>query len=325
MAASVTRQLQLTDGQQALSLFGKNDSFLPLYEAAFGVQVHVRGGAVTIRGEAKGVDRAEAVLTELAAAHTAGRPLERLDVESAIEIGKRDVAELKGLRDFYIAVPGKKRFVRPLTVNQKKYMEAIRATDLTFGIGPAGTGKTYLAVAMGVAALKAGQVARMVLVRPAVEAGEKLGYLPGDLREKVDPYLRPIYDALFTMLEYDKFQQYMERGTIEVAPLAFMRGRTLSDAFIILDEAQNTTPEQMKMFLTRLGVGSRTVVTGDVTQIDLPSGRDSGLIRAAKILSKVEGIRFITLGAEDVVRHELVQRIVLAYEASEGTGRPRTA
>jgi phosphate starvation-inducible PhoH-like protein len=228
------------------------------------------------------------------------------------------------LRDYFLrgtAKPGGRRAVAPKSINQRKYLEAIDQCDIVFGIGPAGTGKTYLAVAQAVAALLAKRVSRIILTRPAVEAGEKLGFLPGDLQEKVNPYLRPLYDALYDMLDVERVERLFERGTIEIAPIAFMRGRTLNDAFVILDEAQNTTSEQMKMFLTRLGFGSKAVITGDVTQIDLPAGRPSGLIEAIKVVGRIDGIAFIHFDERDVVRHALVQQIVRAYEAfTNGNG-----
>jgi phosphate starvation-inducible PhoH-like protein len=242
--------------------------------------------------------------------------LSNADVRTASDLVAQD--EAVDLRDHFLKgslTPGGKRRVAPKTLNQRRYLDAIDQHDIVFGIGPAGTGKTYLAMAQAVASLVAKKVSRIILARPAVEAGEKLGFLPGDLQEKVNPYLRPLYDALYDMLDVDRVARYLERGTIEIAPIAFMRGRTLNDSFVILDEAQNTTSEQMKMFLTRLGFGAKAVITGDITQIDLPSGRTSGLIEAMKVVGGIEGIEFIRFDERDVVRHKLVQQIVKAYEA----------
>jgi len=263
-------------------------------------------------------DLASQVLTQLYSMLKAGKSLYPQDVDYACRVLERQPSANVGevFKDDVYATSGKKT-VSPKTLNQRAYLDAIRESDMTFGIGPAGTGKTYLAVAMAVGALLRREVKRIVLTRPAVEAGEKLGFLPGDLAEKINPYLRPLYDALHDMLDFTKVQEYQETGVVEVAPLAFMRGRTINDAFIILDEAQNTTPEQMKMFLTRLGFGSRAVVTGDITQIDLPAHSKSGLLHARAILGKVEGVNFITFDEHDVIRHPLVGRIVRAYDRHE--------
>jgi phosphate starvation-inducible PhoH-like protein len=245
-----------------------------------------------------------------------GYKLSNADVKTASDLVAQDHAV--DLREHFIKgslTPAGKRRVAAKTINQRRYLDAIDTTDIVFGIGPAGTGKTYLAMAQAVAFLVAKKVTRIILARPAVEAGEKLGFLPGDLQEKVNPYLRPLYDALYDMLDVDRVARYIERGTIEIAPIAFMRGRTLNDSFVILDEAQNTTSEQMKMFLTRLGFGSKAVITGDVTQIDLPAGRTSGLVEAMKVVSRIEGISFVYFDERDVVRHKLIQQIVRAYEA----------
>jgi phosphate starvation-inducible PhoH-like protein len=251
-----------------------------------------------------------------------GYKLSNADVKTASDLVAQDQAV--DLREHFLKgslAPAGKRRVAPKSINQRRYLEAIDATDIVFGIGPAGTGKTYLAMAQAVAFLVAKKVSRIILARPAVEAGEKLGFLPGDLQEKVNPYLRPLYDALYDMIDVERVTRYIERGTIEIAPIAFMRGRTLNDSFVILDEAQNTTSEQMKMFLTRLGFGSKAVITGDVTQIDLPAGRTSGLVEAMKVVSAIEGISFVYFDERDVVRHKLVQQIVKAYEAfSNGNG-----
>jgi phosphate starvation-inducible protein PhoH and related proteins len=266
------------------------------------------------------VARAERVLEQLASLVRGGYKLGKGDVRTAVQLVAQD--EQVELAEYFLRGGPKttgKRQVLPKSVNQRKYLDAIDKHDIVFGIGPAGTGKTYLAMAQAVSYLLAKRVSRIILARPAVEAGEKLGFLPGDLQEKVNPYLRPLYDALYDMLELERAERLLERGTIEVAPIAFMRGRTLNDAFVILDEAQNTTSEQMKMFLTRLGFGSKAVVTGDVTQIDLPSGRPSGLVEAMKIVGKVEGIAFVHFDDRDVVRHQLVQQIVKAYESYGGS------
>ncbi len=266
--------------------------------------------------------KAERVLDQLGSLMREGQKITSTDVKTAAKLVSQD--ETVDLKDYLTKdatrQSGRKQIVAK-SVNQKKYLEAIDANDIVFGIGPAGTGKTYLAMAQGVSALLAKKVSRIILARPAVEAGEKLGFLPGDLQEKVNPYLRPLYDALYDMLEVERVERLIERGTIEIAPIAFMRGRTLNDAFVILDEAQNTTSEQMKMFLTRLGFGSKAVVTGDITQIDLPTGRMSGLVEAIRVIGQIEGISFVYFDEKDVVRHPLVQAIVKAYEAHTN-GKP---
>jgi phosphate starvation-inducible PhoH-like protein len=281
------------------------------------VQLGLRGGQLVVTGaEATRVEQAERLLRELYGLLEEGFPLHLEDVDQATKLAGQGVP----LREVFgdtVFVSARHRVITPKGLAQKRYVQAIREQDIVFGIGPAGTGKTYLAMAMAVAALVERKVKRIVLTRPAVEAGERLGFLPGDLAEKVNPYLRPLHDALFDMVDEDKANAFIERGTVEVAPLAFMRGRTLNDAFIILDEAQNTTAEQMKMFLTRLGYGSKAVVTGDVTQVDLPSGRPSGLMEVQRVLKGVEGISFCAFTEVDVVRHPLVQEVVRAYEAFE--------
>ena len=273
-----------------------------------------------VEGEAGEVARAEKVVDQLATLMRGGYKLGKGDVKTASQLVAQD-GNVE-LADYFLRgtarTSGKKQ-VMPKSVNQRRYLDAIEQHDIVFGIGPAGTGKTYLAMAQAVAYVLAKRVSRIILARPAVEAGEKLGFLPGDLQEKVNPYLRPLYDALYDMMEIERADRLLERGTIEVAPIAFMRGRTLNDAFVILDEAQNTTSEQMKMFLTRLGFGSKAVITGDVTQIDLPVGRASGLVEAVKIVGKIEGIAFVHFDEKDVVRHQLVQQIVKAYEAYGGS------
>ncbi len=302
------------------SLYGDMDKNLRLIENTYGVVLNARGNRIQIEGEEKSVARVERLLKQLADMLTKGVISQKEDVNTAIHAFSTDSSTvLKDLFQKAIPVSSRKRPVAPKNETQRKYVEAIRQHDIVFGIGPAGTGKTYLAMATAVSALLRREVSRIILVRPAVEAGEKLGFLPGDLYEKVNPYLRPLYDALYDMIETEKANKLVERGDIEIAPLAFMRGRTLNDSFIILDEAQNTTSEQMKMFLTRLGFNSKTVVTGDITQIDLPSGRNSGLIEVQKILDNIEGIRFVYFTNKDVVRHKLVQQIIKAYERYEET------
>ena len=297
------------------SLFGTRDENIRVLETVLGVRTSLVEGSLEVEGEAEGVLRAEHILTDYADMVKEGVVFTNGDLNSYFRV----VAEDPQVTLRALVHSGKqrnfgKKVLAPKTVNQRRYLEAIERNDLVFGIGPAGTGKTYLAVAMGVSALLSKRVSRIILTRPAVEAGEKLGFLPGTLQEKIDPYLRPLYDALYDMLETDKVEKLIEKMTIEVAPLAFMRGRTLNDSFIILDEAQNATPEQMKMVLTRQGFNSKMVVNGDPTQVDLGSGRRSGLLDAAEVLNGVEGISFVHFNDKDVVRHSLVQRIVKAYE-----------
>ena len=313
------RKIQIPD-EGAESLFGTYDENLKQLETQFGVRIRTAGKELIVEGEPTDVARAEKVLDQLAGLVRGGYRLAKGDVKTAAQLVAQD--EAVELSDYFLRSATKsagKRQVVPKSVTQKRYLDAIEQHDIVFGIGPAGTGKTYLAMAQAVSFLLAKRVSRIILARPAVEAGEKLGFLPGDLQEKVNPYLRPLYDALYDMIETDRAERLLERGTIEVAPIAFMRGRTLNDAFVILDEAQNTTSEQMKMFLTRLGFGSKAVVTGDVTQIDLPVGRTSGLVEAMKVVGHVEGISFIHFDDKDVVRHSLVQQIVKAYEAFGGS------
>ena len=310
----------IEDEMSLPSLYGDMDKNLRLIENTYGVVLNARGNRIQIEGEEKSVARVERLLNQLADMLAKGVISQKDDVNTAIHAFSTDPSTaLKDLFQKAIPVSSRKRPVAPKNETQRKYVEAIRQYDIVFGIGPAGTGKTYLAMATAVSALLRREVSRIILVRPAVEAGEKLGFLPGDLYEKVNPYLRPLYDALYDMIETEKANKLVERGDIEIAPLAFMRGRTLNDSFIILDEAQNTTTEQMKMFLTRLGFNSKTVVTGDITQIDLPSGRNSGLIEVQKILDDIEGIRFVYFTNKDVVRHKLVQQIIKAYETYEET------
>ena len=313
------RQLELPN-DVATELAGAHDAIMRTLEGHLGGDLYLRGNVLTIEGSDDEVALAETVVSELGELVRQGHEVAPGTIEAITGALDRDESPSRILDDVVWRHRGLK--VAPKTVNQKSYVDAIRRQTITVSIGPAGTGKSFLAVAMAVAALARREVSRIVLTRPAVEAGERLGFLPGDLMAKVDPYLRPLFDALYTMLDPEKVNQHLERGVIEVAPLAFMRGRTLNDSFIILDEAQNTSPEQMKMFLTRLGFGSKMVVTGDVTQVDLPRDKRSGLMVIGEILAGVEGIEFVRFGGEDVVRHKLVQRIVAAYdEHAERQGR----
>ena len=307
----------LEDSKEAQELFGHQDAHLKLIENSFNAKIVARGCNLEVIGDDQESKRILRLLKELLNLLRGGHSINPDDVKYAIRMVKSEKQlDLGNLASEAISVFSN-RIVRPKTKGQNLYINAMRQHDLVFGIGPAGTGKTYLAMAMAVSALKNGDVGRIIMTRPAVEAGESLGFLPGDMLEKVDPYLRPLYDALYDMMPVDKLQGYMERNVIEVAPLAFMRGRTLNNSFVVLDEAQNSTREQMKMFLTRLGFNSKAVVTGDITQIDLPPERASGLLEVQKILTNTKGIKFIYLSAEDVVRHELVQRIIEAYEKYE--------
>jgi phosphate starvation-inducible PhoH-like protein len=321
VAGATTQVKILVPGDQSMvALLGQRDVFLKLIESAFACRILVRGNEITITGAEDESERAARIFEELLTLLEKGHELSDSSVGQAIALVKGDEPATEGrpalrpsdiLGDKLLTARGKG--IAPKTAGQKEYVDAIRSSTLTFAIGPAGTGKTYLAVATAVRALQEHQVSRLILTRPAVEAGERLGYLPGTLYEKIDPYMRPLYDALFEMTGAETLPRLMERGTVEVAPLAYMRGRTLNDAFIILDEAQNTTPEQMKMFLTRLGFGSRAVINGDATQIDLPSGQRSGLAVVEEILTGIDGISFVHLGGRDVVRHRIVQDIVEAY------------
>lgn len=308
-------KLTLEDNALAQLVYGHNDANLRALEKEIGVEVHARGNRVRVKGPELESKLAKRVLLDLYELARSGIEVKEQNVVHAVRLGFEDASVgAKSLADGTAIVVGKRRRILPRTPTQRLYIEMIRSSDLTFGIGPAGTGKTYLAMASAVSALHQREVSRIILTRPAVEAGEKLGFLPGTLFDKVDPYLRPLYDALHDMMEPDEIARRLERGVIEVAPLAFMRGRTLNDAFVILDEAQNTTSEQMRMFLTRLGFDSMAVVNGDVTQVDLPRGTRSGLVEARKVLREIEGIRFVEFTDRDVVRHPLVQEIVLAYE-----------
>lgn len=302
--------------RQMSSLFGSNDSHIRQIEDDLSVNVVDRDGMLHIKGEQPDkVDEACRILEQLRGMAMRGSDIEQQNVSYAIELGndrKEDIISDIDKECICHTVQGKP--VKPKTIGQKQYVDAMKEKMIVFGIGPAGTGKTYLAMAMAIAAYKSREVGRIILTRPAVEAGEKLGFLPGDLQNKVDPYLRPLYDALYDLIGLENYLKLIERGTIEIAPLAYMRGRTLDDSFIILDEAQNTTSEQMKMFLTRMGIGSKVVITGDITQIDLPRGKKSGLIEAMNVLKNIKGIEFVFLTKKDVVRHELVMKIVQAYD-----------
>jgi phosphate starvation-inducible protein PhoH and related proteins len=316
------RKLKLREGTNTAILFGHHDRHLKLIEEDLGVRLSARGEELTLDGNPEATRYAERVLTELAGLANDGMLLQPDDVTHALTaLRQSPETPLKELLSNATTIVTKKRFVVPKTPTQKTYIDAIETHDIVIGIGPAGTGKTYLAMAMAVSALMKREVNRIILARPAVEAGEKLGFLPGDMIAKVNPYLRPLYDALFDMMDMERATRAIERGDIEIAPLAFMRGRTLNDSFVILDEAQNATAEQMKMFLTRLGFNSKAVVTGDITQVDLPPDRVSGLIEVRDILCHVEGIRFVYFDERDVVRHKLVQDIIKAYDQHENAGQ----
>lgn len=313
------RQFTIENNEDALQLFGHNDRNLAMIEEAFGVKLAARGNQIVVMGDNTGVvETVLRLLEELVKVVEKGNHLTERDLSYAIQVFREEEeANLSDLYNDIIQITYRGKKIKPKTAGQKRYVDSIRTHDLVFGIGPAGTGKTYLAVVMAVKALLNKRVSRIVLTRPAIEAGERLGFLPGDLQSKVDPYLRPLYDALYDVLGMEKVQQLLESNTIEVAPLAYMRGRTLDDCFIIMDEAQNTTPEQMKMFLTRLGFQSKAVVTGDITQVDLPRHKKSGLVIVKHILKGIEGIDFVHLTSRDVVRHRLVQEILNAYDSYE--------
>lgn len=312
------RRIAITDNHESLAILGRHDEHLRLIHEEFDCKLSARGDELIVSGEAEPVDMVGRLLQELLYLHREGNQLTGHDVRYGIRMVKEKRAdELRRMFSDTVIVTARGRHIKPKTAGQRQYIEAIRRNFVTVGIGPAGTGKTYLAVALAVQALKNKEVERIILTRPAVEAGEKLGFLPGDLQEKVDPYLRPLYDAMFDVMGVDTFQKFMTRNIIEVAPLAYMRGRTLDDSFIILDEAQNTTPEQMKMFLTRMGFGSKMVITGDITQVDLPHGAHSGLRQVQTVLADVPGINIVVLDEHDVVRHEIVSRIIRAYEDFE--------
>ncbi len=319
--------IQLDSPEEFIGLFGIREENLALFKDELGVEIYARGDSVSMTGDPEKVPIAETTINTLREILRRGESIDRTRIRYAIALAAEGKADRIGeiMRDV-IAITYRGRPVKCKTLGQKQYVDAIRGNTCTFAVGPAGTGKTYLAIAMAVVALKNKEIEKIILTRPAVEAGEKLGFLPGDLAQKVDPYLRPLYDALHEMMGVDAYQRLVERGAVEVAPLAYMRGRTLNDAFIILDEAQNTTSEQMKMFLTRMGMGSKMVITGDVTQIDLPLGKKSGLVEALEVLKGVEDIAIVRLSHRDVVRHELVQAIVRAYEKysqKPQTRRPR--
>jgi len=313
--------------ENLISLFGEHDKNLKLLEKLEPVKLDVRGNTLSITGDKLAVELTKNLLLQLHAILQKGYPLFAVDIDYAHRIlSENSTTNLEKIFLDTVFISSKKRVITPKSIAQKHYIDSIRQYDMVFGIGPAGTGKTYLAMAMAVSALLEKKVNRISLARPAVEAGEKLGFLPGDLAEKVNPYLRPLYDALFDMIDFDRASALIHKGVIEVAPLAFMRGRTLNDSFVILDEAQNTTPEQMKMFLTRLGFGSKAVITGDVTQIDLPPDKTPGLVEAERILKNIEGIRFVHFSEIDVVRHPLVQDVIRAYnhlDREKIKGRPR--
>ncbi len=318
MSAEVTASISLESMESCLSLFGANNRNVPLLETELGIDLATRGADLRISGSEANVDLAVQVVEKIKSLVRRNAQIDRTTLRYAISLAKE--GELDRLDDIafeVVAITHRGRPIRCKTLGQYQYVKAIREHELTFALGPAGTGKTYLAMALAVVALRNKEIERIVLTRPAVEAGEKLGFLPGDLNQKVDPYLRPLYDALYDMMGADAYQRLQERGVLEVAPLAYMRGRTLSESFIFLDEAQNTTPEQMKMFLTRFGAGSKVVITGDDTQTDLPFGKQSGLLQAAKVLEGIPEIAMIKLTHADVVRHDLVQTVVKAYEAYE--------
>jgi len=306
--------------EHAMNLFGNFDENINIIEDAFNVKIISRDNEIRVVGYSDGVYKAQTVLKRLISMAAQGDIISKQNVSYFVQLAEENqLDKVKGFSADCICLTARGRQIKAKTHGQKVYVDAIKENDIVFGIGPAGTGKTFLAVAMAVTAFRNKEVNRIVLTRPAVEAGEKLGFLPGDLQNKVDPYLRPLYDALYEMMGAETYHKYLEKGMIEVAPLAYMRGRTLDDSFIILDEAQNTTPEQMKMFLTRIGFGSKAVITGDITQIDLPGDKKSGLVEVMKILRDVKGISFVQLSDMDVVRHELVQRIIQAYERYDKT------
>lgn len=322
MSMTPVLSVELSSPDAYLSLFGANGRNLPMIESDLDVELTVRGSQLLIAGEEQNAEMAAQVVEKLLDLYSRHAQIDRVTLRYALSLVRdNQLDRLDDIAFEVVAITHKGRPVRCKTLGQYEYVKAIREHELTFAVGPAGTGKTYLAMALAVVALRNKEIERIVLTRPAVEAGEKLGFLPGDLSQKVDPYLRPLYDALYDMMGAESYQKLQERGVLEVAPLAYMRGRTLSDSFIILDEAQNTTPEQMKMFLTRFGSGSRVVVTGDSTQTDLPSGKQSGLLQALEVLRDIPEIAIVKLGQSDVVRHDLVQTVVKAYEAYERTRR----
>lgn len=323
MGTVVDRIIELSDVNQIANVFGEYDRNIRLLEDRLEVKITFRNGEIRVSGLEDKVDKTYDILRKLIAISSCGDQVTDQNVRYLLDLSSEDKLKEDELPVDLVCVTYRGKPIKSKTYGQKKYVEALKKHIITFGIGPAGTGKTFLAVALAVKAFREKLVSRIILTRPAVEAGERLGFLPGDLQNKVDPYLRPLYDALYHIMGPETYQSNLEKGVIEIAPLAYMRGRTLDEAFIILDEAQNTTPEQMKMFLTRIGAGSRAVITGDITQIDLPGDKKSGLIEAMRILSDVEGLSFIRLTEKDVVRHELVQRIIRAYEYHEGKGPDR--
>lgn len=315
MAERTELKIVLSDNEAAAEIFGRQDENINLIEQSLGVRVLARGEELTLVGTEEQVTQGKEVFSELLEYYGSGNHIGRHEILYVLRAVKSGVkGALTNLAKDVVMVTARGKQVKPKTLGQKNYVQNIKKNDIVFAIGPAGSGKTYLAVAMAVNALRKKEVARLILTRPAVEAGEKLGFLPGDLQEKIDPYLRPLYDSLYDILGLDHTQKYLERNIIEIAPLAYMRGRTLEDAFIILDEAQNTTPEQMKMFLTRMGFGSKAVITGDITQVDLPKGQRSGLVDAKNVLEGVKGIAFQWMTGTDIVRHPLVMEIIRAYE-----------
>ena len=314
----ITTHMVFEDNRLLKSLLGEYDQNLKHIEKGIPVTIHARGNSISIHGQEEHIQLARRLLQELYFLLESDHPVYAHEIDLALKMLRSDAnARLKDVFLDAIHVSPRQKLIAPKSVVQKRYIEAIRAFDIVIGIGPAGTGKTYLAMAMAISSLVRKEIDRIILTRPAVEAGEKLGFLPGDLLEKVNPYLRPLYDALHDMMDLEKASRLLQKGVIEVAPLAFMRGRTLNDSFVILDEAQNTTAEQMKMFLTRLGFNSKAVITGDITQIDLPPGRPSGLVQIQSILDRIEGIKFVYFSEKDVVRHPLVQEIIVAYERAE--------
>lgn len=318
----ISERMLEVDNSCISAIFGRFDENIKKIEKVFNVKIVNRGENIKVTGLESDIDRAAKVITALESMAKSGEDINEQSLNYIISsVSDGELNELPKVYGDHICLTANGRPVKPKTLGQKKYVDLIRNNTVVFGIGPAGTGKTYLAMAMAITAFKNNEVSRIILTRPAIEAGEKLGFLPGDLQQKVDPYLRPLYDALYEIMGPDTFMKNMEKGAIEVAPLAYMRGRTLDNAFIVLDEAQNTTPEQMKMFLTRIGYGAKAVITGDVTQIDLSGDRRSGLSEATKILSNIEGIGVINLTNKDVVRHPLVQKIILAYEKAENKKR----
>ncbi len=318
MSEIAMKRIVLNDFSALHLLFGNLDENIKIIEKHYNVNITSRDGEILIRGDAHQIDQVDEIIQNLIKSIQSGETLDRQRIHYVIQSVKvGDSEQLESLNKSFVCVTAKGKAIKPKTIGQGHYIKAIQTNAVTFGIGPAGTGKTYLAVAMAVRAFKNNEVNRIIITRPAVEAGESLGFLPGDLQMKVDPYLRPLYDALYDILGAETYNSYKERGLIEVAPLAYMRGRTLDNSFIILDEAQNTTKQQMKMFLTRFGFGSKVVVNGDVTQIDLPAGKKSGLVNAVDVLKNVEGIRFMYLTERDVVRHELVKKIIKSYDQYE--------